>query len=76
MQALQEQFTEKDNYKISRYGTFKFKAAQDRELCIRVIPPCEHDQCVVALDPNPAEVRQSLPFINIILSMILSFIID
>ena len=57
MQALQEQFPEKDNYKISRYGAFKFKAEQDTELCIRVIPPHKLDQCVVALDPNPAEVR-------------------
>lgn len=57
MQALQEQFPEKDNYKISRYGAFKFKVEQDTECCIRVIPPREHDQCVVALDPNPAEVR-------------------
>lgn len=64
MQALQEQFPEKDNYKISRYGEFKFKAEQDMELCIRVIPPHELDQCVVALDPNPAEVRQILSLLN------------
>lgn len=62
MQALQEQFPERDNYKISRYGAFKFKAEQDTELCIRVIPPHELDQCVVALDPNPAEVRQIFTF--------------
>ena len=56
MQALEEQFPKEEGYNISRYGDFRFQAGNTEEQYIKVVPPHEHDQCVIALDPNTAEV--------------------
>ena len=54
LQALEEQFP--DEEKNITYTEFKFKKSENSELYIEIIPPHDHDHCVIALDPNPAKV--------------------
>ena len=55
-QALKEQYPHE---KIS-YANFKFKEAETTELYIKVVPPSQHDHCIIAMDPSTAKVWTEL----------------
>ena len=58
LQALKEQFPVEEGFKITHFECFKFKGT---ELHIKVVPCCEQDHCVIALEPTVAKVI-SVPY--------------
>ena len=57
-QAVEEQFPPENGHEIC-YKTFKFETKE--ELCISAdVDPCNSSNCVIALDPTSAKVRQCM----------------